>query len=72
MMRHKCLEHRFVQHIPRHLEPGVLYVSIEYATAAHTCCCGCGEGLRNMPTAKGTSKHPIMRAPHPQYPGEQK
>ncbi|KAL3957592.1 hypothetical protein ACCO45_008170 [Purpureocillium lilacinum] len=35
-------------------------------------CCGCGEGLRNMPTAKGTSKHPIMRAPHPQYPGEQK
>ena len=37
------LEHRFVQHIPRTLEPGVLYISIEFATAAHLCCCGCGE-----------------------------
>lgn len=43
MIRHLRLEHRFVQHIPRSLEPGVLYVSIEYATAAHLCCCGCGE-----------------------------
>ncbi|MBK1718123.1 DUF6527 family protein [Thiocystis violacea] len=43
MMRHKRLEHRFVEHIPEHLEPGVLYVSIEYATAAHSCCCGCGD-----------------------------
>ena len=43
MIRHFRLEHRFVQHIPRSLEPGVLYVSIEYATAAHLCCCGCGE-----------------------------
>lgn len=42
-MRHKRLEHRFVEHIPEHFEPGVLYVSIEYATAAHSCCCGCGE-----------------------------
>jgi len=43
MMRYTWLEHRFVQHIPDHLEPGVLYVSMEYATAAHSCCCGCGE-----------------------------
>jgi hypothetical protein len=43
MMRHKRLEHRFVDHIPETLEPGVLYVSMEYATAAHSCCCGCGE-----------------------------
>lgn len=42
-MRYKRLEHRFVEHIPEHLEPGVLYVSMEYATAAHSCCCGCGE-----------------------------
>jgi hypothetical protein len=42
-MRHKRLKHRFVQHIPRPLEPGVLYVSIDYATAVHSCCCGCGE-----------------------------
>jgi hypothetical protein len=43
MMRHSQLEHRFVQHIPVQLEPGVLYVSMEYGTAAHSCCCGCGE-----------------------------
>jgi hypothetical protein len=43
MMRHKRLEHRFVRHIPERLEPAVLYVSMEYATSAHSCCCGCGE-----------------------------
>ena len=42
-MWHTRLEHRFVEHIPEHLEPGVLYVSMKYATAAHSCCCGCGE-----------------------------
>ncbi|MBB3355572.1 hypothetical protein FHT70_005535 [Rhizobium sp. BK049] len=42
-MRHKRLEHRFVEHIPEILGPGVLYVSMEYATAVHSCCCGCGE-----------------------------
>ena len=41
-MRHTRLEHRFVQYIPENLEEGVLYVSIEYATAIHSCCCGCG------------------------------
>jgi hypothetical protein len=43
MNRHRRLEHRFVRHIPDHLEPGVIYVSMDYATAAHSCCCGCGE-----------------------------
>src|SRR5438067_1869789 len=43
MMRISSLEHRFVRNIPDKLEAGVLYVSMEYATAAHTCCCGCGE-----------------------------
>ena len=42
-MRHKRLEHRFVEDIPESLDPGVLYISMEYATAAHSCCCGCGE-----------------------------
>ncbi len=36
------LEHRFVQFIPEALEEGVLYVSVEYATASHRCFCGCG------------------------------
>src|SRR5688572_12008813 len=36
------LSHRFVKSVPEQLEEGVLYVSIEYATAIHRCCCGCG------------------------------
>lgn len=40
-MRHRHLEHQFVRHIPEVLEPGVIYVSMDYATAAHICCCGC-------------------------------
>lgn len=43
MIRYHQLEHRFVRNIPETLDGGVLYVSIEYATAVHTCCCGCGE-----------------------------
>ena len=43
MMRYARLEHRFVEHIPERLEPGALYVSIAYATAIHSCCCGCRE-----------------------------
>jgi hypothetical protein len=43
MMHHKRLEHRFVEHLPERLEAGVLYISMEYATVAHCCCCGCGE-----------------------------
>lgn len=43
MLRHARLEHRFVQFIPDKLEPGVIYISMEFATAAHSCCCGCGE-----------------------------
>lgn len=43
MMRDRVLEHRFVEHFPERLEPGVLYVSVEYGSAAHSCCCGCGE-----------------------------
>src|SRR5204863_3263232 len=42
-MRHQRLEHQFVQYIPEQLSEGVLYISMEYATAAHSCCCGCGE-----------------------------
>ncbi len=42
-MRYQTLEHRFVRNIPRDLDSGVLYISIDYATAVHSCCCGCGE-----------------------------
>lgn len=37
------LSHEFVEYIPERLQDKVLYVSIPYATAAHLCCCGCGE-----------------------------
>jgi hypothetical protein len=43
MLRYNFLEHRFVHYIPEQLELGILYISMDYATAAHSCCCGCGE-----------------------------
>lgn len=43
MMRHDRLEHTFVEHIPETVETGILYISMKYGTAAHSCCCGCGE-----------------------------
>ena len=42
-MKFDRLEHCFCKHIPELIEPGVLYVSMEYTTATHCCCCGCGE-----------------------------
>jgi hypothetical protein len=42
-MKRDDLEHRFVDFIPERLEEGILYVSIEYTTVAHLCCCGCGQ-----------------------------
>jgi hypothetical protein len=43
MLRNLKLEHKFVHYIPEQLDSGVIYISMEYATAAHSCCCGCGE-----------------------------
>jgi uncharacterized protein DUF6527 len=31
----------FVETFPTPLQPGVLYISASYSTAAHLCCCGC-------------------------------
>lgn len=42
MMQHHVLIPRFVKTVPKQLEPGVLYVSVEYGTVVHACCCGCG------------------------------
>src|SRR5258706_15542904 len=38
----QTLTHKFVEFIPEDLEPDVLYVSVQYTTAVHRCCCGCG------------------------------
>lgn len=32
--------------MPQELEPGVLYLSTEFETAAHLCACGCGVKVR--------------------------
>ncbi|HEY4360262.1 MAG TPA: DUF6527 family protein [Bryobacteraceae bacterium] len=34
--------HEFVEYLPASLEDGVVYISMQYATAAHRCACGCG------------------------------
>ena len=38
----KILTHKFVEFIPDKLEDNFIYISIEYSTVAHKCCCGCG------------------------------
>lgn len=41
MTTNRQIKHEFVDFIPREMEPDTLYVSIEFATASHLCCCGC-------------------------------
>lgn len=36
------LQHQFVHFVPDNIEDGVLYISIPFAIAVHSCCCGCG------------------------------
>jgi hypothetical protein len=33
----------FVEFMPDKIRKGVLYISMKYSTAIHTCACGCGE-----------------------------
>jgi hypothetical protein len=42
MRRSLRIKHEFVEFIPKERQKGVLYVSIPYATAVHSCFCGCG------------------------------
>jgi hypothetical protein len=42
-MRIEKIIPRMVELAPKHLEPGLLYISEKYAAAVHLCCCGCGE-----------------------------
>lgn len=43
MTRTNTITFKFVDTIPEKLEQGILYVSMEYATVVHKCCCGCGK-----------------------------
>lgn len=42
MKRLKIIKHEFVEFIPKEIADETLYISIQFATAAHKCCCGCG------------------------------
>ncbi|MFH1745030.1 MAG: DUF6527 family protein [bacterium] len=39
------MKHKFVKNIPEFLEDGIIYISIDYSTVAHKCCCGCGNEI---------------------------
>lgn len=41
-MKQHRIKHQFVEFIPEKLEPGTLYISLEYNSANHLCACGCG------------------------------
>src|SRR5260221_10381798 len=41
MKRSFDLKHKFVDSLPDALGEGTLYVCMDFATAAHKCCCGC-------------------------------
>jgi len=36
------LQYKFVELIPDEIEPGTIYITLEYCTAIHKCICGCG------------------------------
>jgi len=42
-MRQTVINPLFVEFIPDVLKEGVLYISEQYGTVVHKCCCGCGE-----------------------------
>ena len=42
MNRPIVLAHEFVKVVPNELAERTLYVSMDYATVVHRCCCGCG------------------------------
>lgn len=46
--------------MPRQLQPGILYVSKEFQTAAHLCACGCGSKVR---TPLGPTEWAVTETP---------
>lgn len=42
MKRQRRIHHKIVKSVPDTLRTGVLYISVDYATAIHLCFCGCG------------------------------
>lgn len=50
-----------VHYMPSQLEPGVLYLSEEFGTAAHLCACGCGSKVR---TPLGVTEWAVEETTH--------
>lgn len=42
-MKQQQYTFQFVEFMPKALDEGILYVSMTYATASHSCFCGCGK-----------------------------
>lgn len=42
-MKTNSINYQFVDSIPETLNGGTLYVAMDFATAVHKCCCGCGK-----------------------------
>lgn len=42
MPRRSRVTHQFVETVPDDREEGVIYVSVAFETAIHSCLCGCG------------------------------
>jgi Family of unknown function (DUF6527) len=55
-MKHNFpIRHEFVEFIPETLSAGLVYISIPYATAAHSCFCGCGNKVVTPLSRQGWS-----------------
>lgn len=62
-------ELQHVKVMPQNLQPGILYVSLEFETAHHLCACGCGQKVRTPlspaewqveETPQGVTLHPSI------------
>ena len=45
MRKSRRIKHEFVKTMPSDLKHGIIYISVEYATAVHLCPCGCGHEI---------------------------
>lgn len=43
MRKLHAIRHEFVQSFPNPMEHGILYISVQYKSMGHLCCCGCGK-----------------------------
>ena len=59
-MRLERIRAEHVEFMPKQLEPGVLYITRKYGTAAHLCACGCGEKIR---TPLGPTEWSVTETP---------